>query len=85
MRATGLRAIGVTWVLTGGLLFAPSARAAEGGAPAETLKKLEGEYLAGLFRAKPHLATFMGEHGFDDRLPDWSDKAVAEREKEQER
>ena len=32
-------------------------------------------YLEGLFRAKPHLATFMGDHRFDDRLPDVSQEA----------
>ncbi|MFN8009618.1 MAG: DUF885 domain-containing protein [Terriglobia bacterium] len=33
---------------------------------------LKREYLDGLFLAKPHLATYMGDHRFDDRLPDVS-------------
>src|SRR4051812_7553003 len=35
-------------------------------------KGFKTEYLDGLFRAKPHLATFMGDHRFDDKLPDLS-------------
>jgi uncharacterized protein (DUF885 family) len=39
-------------------------------------------YLEGLFRAKPHLATFMGDHRFDGALPNLSPAALAEREVE---
>jgi uncharacterized protein (DUF885 family) len=49
-----------------------------------TVANLKKEYLDGLFRAKPHLATFMGDHRFDDKLPDLSDKALKAREKELE-
>jgi len=38
---------------------------------------LKREYLDGLFLAKPHLATFMGDHRFDDRLPDLSAQGLA--------
>src|SRR5438105_10081048 len=55
------------------------AGAAEKGSP---LSDLTQRYLDGLFRAKPHLATFMGDHRFDDRLPDLSPEALAAREKE---
>jgi len=43
---------------------------------------LAARYLDGLFRAKPHLATFMGDHRFDGALPDYSATALASREKE---
>ncbi len=43
---------------------------------------LTQSYLEGLFRAKPHLATFMGDHRYDGQLPDLSDAARHEREKE---
>lgn len=36
------------------------------------LTTLKGEYLDGLFRAKPHLATFMGDHRYDDKVVDLS-------------
>jgi len=39
-------------------------------------------YLEGLFRAKPHLATFMGDHRFDDALPNLSEAALKAREAE---
>src|SRR6185436_13327285 len=47
-----------------------------------TVQSLSGRYLEGLFAAKPHLATFMGDHRFDGKLPDYSSKALAAREKE---
>jgi uncharacterized protein (DUF885 family) len=47
-----------------------------------TVTSLSARYLDGLFRAKPHLATFMGDHRFDGKLPDFSPKALAAREKE---
>ncbi len=44
--------------------------------------RLEQGYLDGLFRAKPHLATFMGDHRFDGLLPDLSPAALKRRERE---
>jgi uncharacterized protein (DUF885 family) len=57
---------------------------ASGNAFAEraTVESLSHRYLEGLFRAKPHLATFMGDHRFDGQLPDYSPKATAARDKE---
>ena len=43
---------------------------------------LTQRYLDGLFKAKPHLATFMGDHRFDGKLPDLSAAALAAREQE---
>ncbi len=40
--------------------------------PMNHFGNLKREYLDGLFLAKPHLATFMGDHRFDDRWPDFS-------------
>jgi uncharacterized protein (DUF885 family) len=42
---------------------------------------LKQEYLDGLFLAKPHLATFMGDHRFDDRFADLSTRGIALRER----
>jgi len=50
--------------------------------PARAEHPLARRYLDGLFRAKPHLATFMGDHRFDGQLPDLSPAALAAREKE---
>ncbi len=36
-------------------------------------------YLDGMFRFRPHLAAFMGDHRFDDRLMNVSAPAVANR------
>jgi uncharacterized protein (DUF885 family) len=47
-----------------------------------TVQSLSTRYLEGLFRAKPHLATFMGEHKYDGKLPDHSPAALKAREKE---
>ena len=52
-----------------------------GAANAQTLARLRDKYLDGLFRAKPHLATFMGDHRYDDRVVDLSPEALARREK----
>jgi uncharacterized protein (DUF885 family) len=41
---------------------------------------LTQKYLDGLFAAKPHLATFMGDHRFDDKLVDLSPAALAKRQ-----
>src|SRR4051795_4968830 len=43
---------------------------------------LTQKYLDGLFKAKPHLATFMGDHRFDGALPDLSPAALVSRETE---
>ncbi len=48
-------------------------------AVADTVVDLTKRYLDGLFAAKPHLATFMGDHRFDGKLPDVSDQAVKQR------
>ena len=45
--------------------------------PMTNFANLKREYLDGLFLAKPHLATFMGDHRFDDRLPDLSPNGLA--------
>ena len=50
-------------------LLAPPAAA---GKDPDRLDALVKRYLEGLFRAKPHLATFMGDHRFDGMLPDLS-------------
>ena len=43
---------------------------------------LEQRYLDGLFAAKPHLASFMGDHRFDDRIVDLSEAALEGRHDE---
>ncbi|MEO6951265.1 MAG: DUF885 domain-containing protein [Polyangia bacterium] len=43
---------------------------------------LEQRYLDGLFAAKPHLASFMGDHRFDDRIVDLSEAALKKRHDE---
>jgi uncharacterized protein (DUF885 family) len=43
---------------------------------------LAQRYLDGLFRAKPHLATFMGDHRHDGDLPDLSAAALRRRTRE---
>ena len=45
------------------------------------LGNLKMEYLDGLFLAKPHLATFMGDHRFDGRLADLSARGLALRQR----
>ena len=47
--------------------------------PAQALSELRTQYLEGLFRAKPHLASFMGDHRFDGKLPDLSAAALKRR------
>ena len=49
--------------------------------PMNNLGNLKREYLDGLFLAKPHLATFMGDHRFDDRLPDLSPHGIELRQR----
>jgi uncharacterized protein (DUF885 family) len=50
--------------------------------PAAAAHPLTKRYLDGLFRAKPHLATFMGDHRFDGALPDRSPAGLRARERE---
>lgn len=40
---------------------------------------LRTQYLEGLFKAKPHLASFMGDHRFDDKVADISPAAQKKR------
>jgi len=61
------------------LLFALPAGASENAGKLDHLVK---RYLDGLFRAKPHLATFMGDHRFDGQLPPMG--AAAEKKREAE-
>lgn len=58
------------------------AQGSSGGDNGARFDALVHRYLDGLFRAKPHLATFMGEHRYDGMLPDVSPKAVQAREAE---
>jgi uncharacterized protein (DUF885 family) len=63
------------------LLFASTAVAA----PPPKIEALKKRYLDGLFRAKPHLATFMGDHRFDGKLPDLSPAGLRRRADELDR
>ncbi len=56
------------------VLLATQASAAP--APGAELDRLARRYLEGLFRARPHLATYMGVHAHDGELPDLSPEAV---------
>ena len=49
--------------------------------PMNHFANLRQEYLDGLFLSKPHLATFMGDHRFDDRWPDCSPRGIELRER----
>jgi uncharacterized protein (DUF885 family) len=49
--------------------------------PMNNLATLKKEYLDALFLAKPHLATFMGDHRFDDRWADLSPRGLQLRQK----
>src|SRR5437762_9627043 len=49
--------------------------------PMNNLATLKREYLDALFLAKPHLATFMGDHRFDDRLADLSPRGLKLRQR----
>jgi uncharacterized protein (DUF885 family) len=49
--------------------------------PMPNFAGLKKEYLDGLFLAKPHLATFMGDHRFDDRFADLSPAGIKLRER----
>ncbi len=52
--------------------------------PSERLRRLTRVYLDGLFAAKPHLASYMGDHRFDARVQDLSPRAVTSRVRELE-
>jgi uncharacterized protein (DUF885 family) len=56
--------------------------ASSGGGAAATVNDLSKRYLEGLFRAKPHLATFSGDHRFDGALPDVSPEGMTRRDQE---
>ncbi len=58
--------------------FAHLAAAAKAPTHAE-VEAVSHEYLDGLFAARPHLASFMGDHRFDDRVMDLSEEAIAKR------
>ena len=47
--------------------------------PVQTLSK---QYLDGLFRARPHLATYMGVHTEDGRMMDLDPPAITQRTRE---
>src|SRR2546422_7454001 len=49
--------------------------------PMTNFATLKNEYLDALFLAKPHLATFMGDHRFDDRLADLSPRGLKLRQR----
>src|SRR5262249_8328006 len=49
--------------------------------PMTNFATLKNEYLDGLFLAKPHLATFMGDHRFDDQFTDLSPQGLKLRER----
>jgi uncharacterized protein (DUF885 family) len=49
--------------------------------PMTNFANLKNEYLDSLFLAKPHLATFMGDHRFDDRFSDLSSPGLKLRER----
>jgi uncharacterized protein (DUF885 family) len=49
--------------------------------PMNHFANLRQEYLDGLLLAKPHLATFMGDHRFDDRWPDLSPRGIELRQR----
>ncbi len=59
-----------------------SAAALAAPAPARAEHPLARRYLDGLLSARPHLATFMGDHRFDGVLWDLSPEALEKRERE---
>jgi len=52
--------------------------------PSDRLRRLASVYLDGLFRAKPHLASYGGDRRFDALVQDLSPAALAKRERELE-
>jgi len=70
-------------VVAGGLLLLTHLASANAPlAPAAHGHPLAARYLDGLFKAKPHLATFMGDHRFDGALPELSPAALDQRRSE---
>jgi uncharacterized protein (DUF885 family) len=61
------------------LLFSLSVSAAERPVDHAEVQRLCREYLDGLLAARPHLASFMGDHRFDDRLMDLDEGALDRR------
>lgn len=59
-----------------------SKTASSAAAAPSSVAGLSQRYLDALFKAKPHLATFMGEHRHDGEQPDFSEEALASHEKE---
>jgi uncharacterized protein (DUF885 family) len=59
--------------------FALSAAPTPSATPSAALQALAQRYLDGLFRAKPHLADYMGDHRFAGALADLSDEGVRRR------
>ncbi|HZZ86197.1 MAG TPA: DUF885 domain-containing protein [Anaeromyxobacteraceae bacterium] len=72
----------VRQVLAAGLVLLGSQAAAAPAAPARRLDALTRRYLAGLFGANPHLATYRGVHAHDGELPDLSPAGVQRRVEE---
>jgi uncharacterized protein (DUF885 family) len=64
------------------LAFLMCSTATLANAAPKPIQSFATRYLDGLFGAKPHLATFMGDHRFDGKLPDHSPGALAARERE---
>jgi uncharacterized protein (DUF885 family) len=60
-------------------LLVTLASIAEARAAPSPVARLAQRYLDGLFAAKPHLATFMGDHRFDGAVPDLSPGALRAR------
>jgi uncharacterized protein (DUF885 family) len=77
MRTSPSRFVGIL----GSLLLICSLVACSKPKPMNHFANLRQEYLDGLLLAKPHLATFMGDHRFDDRWPDYSARGIELRER----
>lgn len=81
-----MRTAAISICLAGSCLFA-SAHPAFASPPTYVVKpvqvsELSAQYLEGLFRFRPHLATFMGDHRFDRDFADFSEAACARRKGE---
>ncbi len=70
--------IALVAALAAALLATPRAADPTRSAP-ERLKKLTAVYVDGLFRAKPHLASYLGDRRFDRLVQDLSPTGVARR------
>ena len=66
------------------LAAAPASSAGPAQSASERLHRLTRVYLDALFRAKPHLASYMGDHRFDAKVEDLSPTALAARVQELE-